>query len=325
MNKTASGISRQTDIIVERVIRDEFCGPCAVTADAEGAFIVAEEFSHCIRKYSPAWDMLWKRGSKGNAPGEFVYPTGVTTDGKKRIYVTNRWNHRVDVLEPDGAFAFSWGRLGAKPEEMNEPWGICRSGEETLLVVDRGNARVLVYTTEGQLKQIFGKGGISPHFYESEQFKRNYHYQRWLKRVERLQTVETFFHAFDFDVGQFEYPEQIACTAEGYCHVTDRVSGHVTVFDSAGTYVRTESRLLQDYMVPSPFSITAGDTGIVIGDERNQMITVKRDSETCVIDLKKYSIKPTALCYSSSEKNLVIADAWQDAVFICRFEGEVTI
>jgi len=298
-------------------------GPVAMARDDAGNLFVVEEFAHRIKKYDPEHVLVWEKGSRGNDNGEFQYPSDIALTQTGEILITNRWNHRVDVYSCDGTFIRSFGSFGEESGQFIEPWGICVDYAGDILVVDRGNARIVVYDAHGLCKKTFGRCGTTVDFYESERFKRTLHYKRWIGSLSRLNTIESRFYAYKYDIGDFEYPENIAINAEGHIYVSDRVSGHVVVFDKSGTYLEVLNSRKNGLIPASPSCIYSTDEHLFIGDELSEVIYYKRGKKEMQIDLAPLDLKPSAIMYCEKTGQLYIADAWSDRIVIARIEGEV--
>ena len=252
-------------------VHEGLAGPLSLTLDKESSIIVTEEFGHRLTKLNHDFTRLWSIGRKGSKQGEFLYPTSVIVDSDNNYYVTDRWNHRIQKFDDGGTFLLQYGSYGNKEGELNEPWGIALLPGNEILVVDRSNARLVIFDNKGQFKKQFGHCGTSVDFYEGERFKRNFHFQNWLSNVYKLNTIESRFYEFEYEVGELEYPEDVSIDAIGDMYVTDRVGGQVVVFDAHGT-VKTVLNNQRGSMVPSePSAVFTYDDGYFIADESSNV------------------------------------------------------
>lgn len=300
----------------ERVIARDLCGPSALAYDSCGNLIVVEELGHRIRKYSPSFDLLWTTGTKGNVLGEFLYPTDVAIDQDDSLYITNRWNHRIDVFSSDGKALRSFGAFGEGVQEFIEPWGISFSKRDELYIVDRGNARIAVYSRGGKWLRSFGKCGITVDYYEGERFKRGFHYNQWLRSVSKLNPIESTFFDYQFDIGDFEYPESIAIQADGTIFVSDRVSGKVVVFSDSEKFLSVITHHNETTKRFSPTGVRVCEDMTILIDELSQMIYFQTSDSLMCVNLAHLSIKPTDVLYDRVSGRCIIADAWHDAIHI---------
>jgi DNA-binding beta-propeller fold protein YncE len=300
-----------------------FSGPVSLACDDSGALYVLEEFGQRIKKYGSDNICLWeRRADKKDAPEGLSYPTGICITTGKKIWVTNRWQQCIDVFTQDGTFERSFGCLGEGREEFIEPWGIACDPQGYMYIVDKGNARIAVYDADCTYVRSFGTCGIPVDFYESERFKRTIHYQRWVANNSRLNTIESRFHEFNYSVGDFEYPENIAIDPAGYIYVTDRVSKHVVIFDPEGVYCNIFKNDKNDLVPSLPSCVCAPAGFLCIGDELSGLLYVRSAEKELCVDLKPYSVRPSDIIFSKKTGFFYIADAWNDRVVIVQIDAE---
>ncbi|MBU1862881.1 MAG: NHL repeat-containing protein [Candidatus Omnitrophica bacterium] len=351
MNKSLGGVKKGSVELV-RSYQEGLEGPSSIREDPKSHVVVVEEFGHRVRKFDNNFNCLFSIGKKGNGVGEFIYPSGIAIDTAGNLYITDRWNHRVQKYSEEGVFLLQFGSYGSKEGQLSEPWGIAVLPTGNILVVDHGNARLVVFDCQGAFITQFGTCGASQDFYEGERFKRNFHFQNWLRNVYTLNTVESRFYKYKFDVGELEYPEKVSINSNGDIYVTDRVSGHVAVFTplekttddvDSRNVKKTDNSLMADtvrrnnsltgftatfslkkildtkegtHCLHEPSSVYAGDDGFFIAEESSGLLYWNRSDETLVFDLGIYNIKISDIYFVKEKNRLYVCDAWNNTISV---------
>jgi len=152
------GYSKEESGLLHTVLRDD-----------RGNIYYSDEINHAVVSLDENGRLRWRRGGKGNKPGEFQYPRGIALgrtlhDGvlHQSLCVCDAWNNRVQVLDPDGSFRGSWREAGdlifkdvSDIRYMDEG---PRGGEAYWLVLDRGNHRLCALGPDGRLLFQIGHG-----------------------------------------------------------------------------------------------------------------------------------------------------------------------
>jgi hypothetical protein len=260
---------------------DRLRSPSDIAEDPLGNIYVADELRHEVIKFSASGRFLRGLGSEGPAPGQFRYPTSLSITYRGEIAVTDRWNHRVQVLTSDGGPGITFGSYGTSPGDFHEPWGLAASTRGNLLVADHGNHRIQIFTREGGLLGTFGKPGLSLDYYESNEFKSGYVFDRWQQSVSRFTPIETSFHDSGYEVGNLEFPRWINSLSGDTFLVAD-TSGSIHLVDAEGTFtghVRIDLRDEQGPFLPTAGIALPGGTILACDECRDELVAVPAATE----------------------------------------------
>ncbi len=129
-------------------------------------------------------------------------PIGVAVDGSGRLLVSDAEAGLILVFSPKRRLQFCFGR----EQGLQRPTGLAAAGER-LYVADTASHRVLAYRLQAggaePLFQLGGRGGAA---------------------------------------GQFNYPVDLAVSADGQLYVNDSLNFRVQVFDARGKWLRSVGR-----------------------------------------------------------------------------------
>ena len=156
-----------------------FNAPAQVAKDSQGNLFVAELFSHCIRKISPAGVFSTFAGlagtsgtSDGNgAAARFNSPFGIVIDSSDNLYVVDAFNHAIRKITPTAdvtTFAGLPGTPGYTDDtgtnaRFTHPWALTIDASGNLFVADAGNSLIRKITPAGAVTTIAGSQGIYGH------------------------------------------------------------------------------------------------------------------------------------------------------------------
>jgi streptogramin lyase len=156
-----------------------FNAPTQVAKDSQGNLFIAEGFSHCIRKISPAGVVSTFAGlagtsgtSDGNgAAARFNTPFGIVIDSSDNLYVADGFNHAIRKIAPNGdvtTFAGSPGNPGYTDDTGTNArftlvWALTIDASGNLFVADAGNSLIRKITAAGVVTTIAGTPGIPGH------------------------------------------------------------------------------------------------------------------------------------------------------------------
>jgi len=132
-----------------------------------------------------------------------------------------------------------------------------------------------------------------------------------------MQPIEMRFRDFNFDVGDFEYPEAIALDDHGAVYVTDRVSKKVVIFEKDKVHATVLASPEFATFLECPMSVRIFGETLLVGDELNQKIYMKLGQSEYALDLVESGIKPTDMYLNSYDNTLYITDAWHDRIHVC--------
>lgn len=255
------------------------------------------------------------------AVSTFSYPSSITAYDKK-IYVSDRWNHRIIVLSRAGEFLFSFGKYGEEKGELCEPCSLSFSEEGKLYVVDKGNGRVCVFSRDGNYESSFAICGVPYSFYESERFKRGFHFKRWVNVSSRLRSVETRFYEQGFEVGEIEHPEGSAFDQNGNYYLTDRTNSNIVCYDKSCRFKGFISGEIKDSRF-DPVSLCQYDDGVLVADEiQGRLYYAECGFENArKVEVDGFDGKPSNLFFDQGTKKLYICDGLSSKVFLCSSEG----
>lgn len=306
-------------LLSEAMCVDGLVGPCAHVLAHEGSHIVIEEFAHRVTMFNEKWERQWQIGHEGAELGAFHYPTACAIAKNGNIFVTDRWNHRVQVLGDTGEALFSFGAFGHDDGKLCEPWGISLT-DDSCFIADCGNGRIVVFDHNGLFQRSIGVYGNAYDFYESEQFKRNIHYNTWLKAVQRLNTLETQFFDFGYEIGDFDYPEEITRINE-FIYVVDRAGKKIVAVNIDGVVDRTHS-LTKMHLEAQPTHICSDKNILVVAFAHEHRVHQYHNG-ACVRYNIPEEISISGITYDSVSHLLYVCDAHKNAIHAYRCEGGV--
>jgi sugar lactone lactonase YvrE len=150
----------------------EFNLPYSLAVDRGGNVVVADSFSHSIRKVTPAGAVTTIAGFSNRAgssdgpaaSAEFNNPTGIAIDGAGNIFVADAGNHLVRKIADTGQVTTIAGVAGsagntdgpAATARFNQPTGIAVTSDGTLYIADRYNFVVRKISPAGSVSTIKG-------------------------------------------------------------------------------------------------------------------------------------------------------------------------
>ncbi|HEY2894692.1 MAG TPA: peptidyl-alpha-hydroxyglycine alpha-amidating lyase family protein [Pirellulales bacterium] len=144
-----------------------FARPHGITIDSAGCIYCTDDSGHCVRKFSPAGELLLTLGTPGvssetgartvdyrtiqRAAGPFNFPTNVAIAPTGELYVTDGYgNARVHRFSPEGHLIASWGEPGQGPVQFNVPHGIAIDAQGIVVIADRENSRLQWFSSTGE-------------------------------------------------------------------------------------------------------------------------------------------------------------------------------
>jgi len=176
----------------------------------ESSFLIVDELAHQIALVDLEENIIWKADNKTLLEeNQLSYPTDATFINEK-FYITNRYKHQIKVFDKDGHFLFNKGTYGENIDNFNEPFGITSNTKDKLFISDFGNQKIKELSLNGDVLSEFGISGSGASYYESDFFKKQNVFKRWVGSQTRNNTIETMFFQSGFFIGNLEQPKGIA-------------------------------------------------------------------------------------------------------------------
>ncbi len=190
-------------------LNDKDLTPFSLCKYDESSFLIVDELAHQIALVDLEGNVKWKTGNKTLLKkNKLHYPTDATFVNEK-FYITDRYNHRIVVLDVKGDFLFSTGSYGENVDNFNEPFGIYSNKKDRLFVSDYGNQKIKELSLNGDVLSEFGMSGSNISYYESDFFKKQSVFKKWVGLQTRNNTIESMFFRSGFFIGNLEQPKGI--------------------------------------------------------------------------------------------------------------------
>ncbi|GAB4276274.1 MAG: hypothetical protein Kow0056_06510 [Coriobacteriia bacterium] len=166
-------------------------------------------------------------------------PVGVAADEDGGFFVTLRDDAKVVEFDRDGDYVRSWGEHGAQPGQLMSPLGVAvdrLAGH--VYVMDRARLRLICYDTEGEflwevplLAPLSGAAGQ-----DGELFITTFGpLVKTSSEGEVLSQVGTRGK----ELGQFDFPRQVAVDDEGHLYVADTNNTRIQKVEMSGELTAT--------------------------------------------------------------------------------------
>ena len=139
------------------------CRPTGVAVDNEGCIYVADNYSHCLAKFSRDGSRLLQiicREGPGN--GELDSPGGIRVSENGEVMICDCANHRVQVFNQILQFQRSFGSKGTNNGEFNWPVDLDFDSSGYIYVSDMDNHRIQVFNADERFVRSFGAHGSEP-------------------------------------------------------------------------------------------------------------------------------------------------------------------
>ncbi len=236
----------------------QFNYPSGVACDTQGNIYVADNLNNLIRKITPSGVVTTLAGSgafgsvDGNGTSaQFFYPTEVACDAPGNIYVADAGNNRirkitssgvVSTLAGSGAKGFADGN--GKRAQFNYPTGVVCDAQGNIYIADAGNNRIRKIIPSGVVSTLAGSdtygfadgNGTSAQFYGPSRVACDapgniYVADAGNNRIRKITpsgVVSTLagsgiegYADGDGISTQFDFPDGVACDAQGNLYVGD--------------------------------------------------------------------------------------------------------
>ncbi|MYD91502.1 MAG: hypothetical protein F4Y08_14415 [Caldilineaceae bacterium SB0662_bin_9] len=123
--------------------------------DGEDQVWCTERNTHCVRKFSPAGELLMTIGTPGRAGAEdgapFNLPTDLDLAPNGDIYISDGYgNARVHHYSPAGELLNSWGDWGKGPGQFALSHCVRIDRYSRVWICDRENSRIQIFDLQGK-------------------------------------------------------------------------------------------------------------------------------------------------------------------------------
>ncbi|MDW8088236.1 MAG: OmpA family protein [Bacteroidia bacterium] len=147
--------------------------PNGIVADQMGNVYFSDDQNHCVRKVTPAGQIVLVAGrpqTAGYADGPsdqalLNSPHGLTLDPQGNLYVCDYLNHAIRKITPQGNVSTLAGGSGrgfkdgvGKAAQFSLPIAIVRDSKGNLWVLDGGNHALRKVSPQGKVETIAGTG-----------------------------------------------------------------------------------------------------------------------------------------------------------------------
>ncbi len=230
-------------------------------------------------EYTYRVEERWAKLPPGYALGDVA---ALAVDRRDRVYLFNRGPHPMIVVDSDGEYVDSWGEgLFANPH------GLHIGPDDCIYCTDDGDHTVRKCTLDGKVLLTLGVPGKPAPYMSGEPFHRCTH---------TAVSPENDFYVSDgygnarihkyspqgrpilswgdpgIDPGQFNFPHNVCCDADGWVYVADRENHRIQIFDGEGRY----ETQINNFHRPSALLLSGGQCPICYVGEIGPYMNVNR-------------------------------------------------
>jgi len=222
---------------------------------------------------------VWPPRSQGLKLGDVA---AVAVDRNDRVYLFNRGPDPMVVLDREGNFLASWGRGLFK-----NPHGLHIGFDDCIYCTDDGDHSVRKFTLDGRLLLTLGTPNSASAFMSGKPFHRCTHTA--LSPEGDIYVSDGYGNACvhkyspegkllstwggpGIGPGEFNFPHNICCDADGMVYVADRENHRIQIFDGGGRYQGQLNHLHR----PSALAITPGRCPVCYVGEIGPYLDVNR-------------------------------------------------
>jgi hypothetical protein len=170
----------------------------------------------------------------------------VGVDRHDRVYAFNRGPHPMVVFDREGNFLKSWGE-----DIFTRAHGIHMGADDTIYLTDDGDHTVRKCTLDGKVLMTIGMPKQPQPYMSGRPFNKCTHTALSPQgdiyvsdgygnaRVHKYTPDGKLIHSWGspgIGPGEFNFPHNICCDADGWVYVADRENHRVQVFDGNGKY-----------------------------------------------------------------------------------------
>ncbi|MDC0159624.1 6-bladed beta-propeller, partial [Candidatus Nitrosopelagicus sp.] len=211
-------------------IPGQFGYPTGIAISNESVFVVDNKNNN-IQKFDLDGNFITYWGQYGKDSGSFNSPLGIITSQDNFVYVVDSGNARIQKFTLDGEFVDGFGRSSQRGGGFTTPVDIAINSDK-LYVTDSGQGTINIYTLDGQflgrINDSVGGFTIDPKGIVFDAYDNFYISDSKNNRViqyNEFGVVQTVFGHLGINDAEFQYPQDVAISNDGYLFVTD-TSGH---------------------------------------------------------------------------------------------------
>jgi DNA-binding beta-propeller fold protein YncE len=209
---------------------------------------------------------------------------GIGIDKQDRVYMFNRGSHPIVIMSKDGEYLGAWGQ-----GEFSNPHGVSMGPDDTIYLTDNGNHTVCKYSLDGKKLLEIGVPNQPAPFMSGEPFARcthtalspegdiyvsdGYHNAR-VHKYSPTGELLLSWGTPGTGPGEFNFPHNIVCDAEGLVYVADRENHRIQVFDGAGRYIRQINNLHR----PCGIALSGGPCPCLVVGELGPYMAVNKNT-----------------------------------------------
>ncbi len=209
--------------------------------------------------------------------------SAVAVDRRDRVYLFNRGPHPMVVVSTEGELLATWGE-----GVFRNPHGLHIGPDDCIYCTDDGDHTVRKCTLDGKVLLTLGVPGSPSPAMSGRPFNRCTHTA--LSPDGDLYVSDGYgnasVHKFapdgrrilswgepGIEPGQFNFPHNICCDADGWVYVADRENHRIQIFDGDGRY----ETQLNNFHRPSALLLTPGRCPLCYIGEIAPYMSVNRD------------------------------------------------
>ena len=219
-----------------------FCRPTGVAVDKEGCIYVADNYNHCLAKFSRDGSQLLRLiCQRGSREGELKSPGGIRVTAKGEVFVCDCANNRIQVFNQELQYVRSFGEKGVdNGDELKWPVDLDFDSSGHIYVSDMDNNRIQVFDAEGKFVRTIGKYGSKPRQLHLPTFlfvdRDNYLYvsENLNHRVSIFRTNGDFVQVLGSkgkQQGKMTFPKGITMDKDGFLYIGERGNQRIQIFE----------------------------------------------------------------------------------------------
>ena len=229
-------------------------GPKDLAIDVgKGLLYIADNKNHAVRRLDLATGDVITFGGQGTENGKFNDPNGIGLDASGNVYVADTGNHRIQKFTADGQWITSFGAYGLAGNQLIMPRDVAVDAEGRVYIANGGDqsggASIRIWGSinakDYGLITIWGNTPAQPLLFDlptrlALDSQGLVHLTE--SRIGRVQAFNARGQRVDILIdagrGAFELPVEVEYGDDGHVYVADRERSQVTVFTTAGAFVR---------------------------------------------------------------------------------------